>query len=209
MIANALNHVLGTTAKLDLLRILIQLDSPTSGREAERLARVTHRSAVKALGELAMVGVLRLTKTPGTHLYQINRDHDFVPPLEALFKAEAARLTSLGDEVRNALRELNLEQRISSVAVFGSAARGDTRPDSDLDLLVLVRHHSDASAAQEILGVLSDRLRGRYGAHPSVLVLAASAARERYEDGDPLMQNIATDGRVLIGASIQDVLGTW
>lgn len=209
MIANALNHVLGTNAKVDLLRILIQLDSPTSGREAERLARVTHRSAVKALGELAMVGVLKLTTTPGTHLYQINRDHDFVPPLEALFRAEAARLTSLADEVRNALRELNLEQRISSVTVFGSAARGDTRPDSDLDLLVLVGNQSDAGAARELPGVLSDRLRTRYGARPSVLVLSASAARERYDDGDPLLQNIATDGRTLIGTPIQEVLGTW
>jgi predicted nucleotidyltransferase len=209
VIANALNHVLGTTAKVDLLRILIKLDSPTSGREAERLARVTHRSAVRALGELAMVGVLKLTTTPGTHLYQINRDHDLVPPLEALFKAEAARLSSLRDEVRNALRTLNLEQRISSVTVFGSAARGDTRPDSDLDLLVLLEHYSDATAAQEILGVLSDRLRTRYGARPSVLVLSASTARQRYEEGDPLLQNIATDGRTLIGTPIQEILGTW
>lgn len=209
MIANALNHILGTTAKIDLLRVLIQLDTPTSGREAERLARVAHMSAIKALRELTAVGVLNLTRTAATHLYQVNRDHDLVPPLEALFRAEAARLTSLGDEVRNAVRELNLEQRISSVTVFGSAARGDTRPDSDLDLLVLVQHHLDASATQEILGVLSDRLRSRYGARPSVLVLTPSAARERYEDDDPLMQNIATDGRTLIGTPIQEILGTW
>lgn len=209
MIPNALNHILGTTAKIDLLRVLIRLDTPTSGREAERLARVAHMSAIKALGELAAVGVLSLTRTQATHLYQINRDHDLVPPLEALFKAEADRFASLGDEAKSALVELDLEQKVTSVVIYGSAARGDTRPDSDLDILILVRHDADASAAREILGVLSGRLRLRYGARPSVLVLAVSAARERYDDGDPLLQNIAIDGRTLIGTPVQEVLGTW
>ena len=209
VIASALNHILGTSAKVDLLRVLMQLDTPTSGREAERLARVAHMSAIKALGELTAVGVLNLTRTAATHLYQINRDHDLVPPLEALFKAEADRLAALREEARSALGELDLEEKVTSVVIYGSAARGETRPDSDLDLLVVVENKADVSAARELPGVLSDRLRTRYGARPSVLVLSASAARERYENGDPLLQNIATDGRTLIGTPIQEVLGTW
>lgn len=205
----ALDHVLGTGAKVDLLRVLARLDTPTSGREAERLAGVAHGSARKALSELVAVGVLRLTTTPGTYLYEINRDHDFVPHLETLFKAEAARLPSLSDEVRSALQKLDLEQKVVSVIVFGSAARGDTTPESDLDLLVLVRDPADSSAARDLVEAVSDRLRARYGAQPSALVLTASEARERHRQGDPLMQNILADGRTLVGIPIQEALGTW
>lgn len=209
MIANALNHVLGTDAKVDLLRVLIQLDTPASGREAERLARVAHMSASKALSELAAAGVLKLTKTRGAHLYEVNRHHDLVPPLQALFDAERTRVASLREEVKEALDTLDVSDKIASAVVFGSTARGDTRPDSDLDLLVLVRHTSDATAARALPGILSERLGTRYGARPSVLVMAASAARQRYEEGDPLLQNIAREGRTLIGTPIQEVLGTW
>ena len=209
MIANALNHILGTVAKVDLLRVLIQLDTPASGREAERLARVAHVSGSKALRELSAAGVLKLTRTPGAYLYQINRDHDLVPPLQALFDAERARVESLREEMKQALATLDLEPKLVSAVVFGSTARGDTRPDSDLDLLFLVRRASDASAARVLPGILSDRLGTRYGVRPSVLVLDVATARRRYEEGDPLLRNIATDGRTLIGNPIQEVLGTW
>jgi predicted nucleotidyltransferase len=209
MMIRALDHVLGTGAKVDLLRALAQLDTPTSGREAERLAGVAHGSARKALSELVAVGVLKLTTTPGTYLYEINRDHDFVPHLETLFRAEAARHAAVRDEVRDAIRKLDLKQKVVSVIVFGSAARGDTTPESDLDLLVLVKDAADSNAARDLVEAVSDRLRARYGARLSALVLTVSEARARHEQGDPLMRNIVAEGRTLTGMPIQEALDTW
>ena len=92
---NALDNILGTTTKIRLLRALLPLQAPASGREAERLAAVPHYSAGRALRDLVALGVLRRTTTPGTHLYEINREHDLVPALAALFEGESARLASL------------------------------------------------------------------------------------------------------------------
>jgi predicted nucleotidyltransferase len=209
MLLSALDHILGTTAKVRLLRALLPLDTPASGREAERLAGVAHRSATRALDDLVTSGVLHRTTTPGAHLYQINREHDLTPVLESLFRGEAARLGSLREEIEAALGAADLKGTVSSVVLFGSAARGDARPASDLDLLVLVEDRSQSEAAGDFLGAVSARLRSRYGARPSVLVVAIAEARRRLEDGDSLMQNVISDGRTLVGAPIQEVLGAW
>ena len=98
---------------------------------------------------------------------------------------------------------------MSSVILFGSAARGDARPDSDLDLLVLAEDRLRSEAADEFLAAVSERLRARYGARASVLMLSIPEARKRLEAGDPLMQSVLRDGRALLGAPVQEVLGKW
>jgi predicted nucleotidyltransferase len=155
------------------------------------------------------LGVIRRTTTPGTHLYEVNREHDLVPVLTALFEGESARLASLRETIETALAAANLEGTVSSVILFGSAARGDARPDSDLDLLVLTGDRLRSEAADEFLAAVSDRLRARYGARASVLVLSIPEARKRLEDGDPLMQSVLSDGRGLFGAPVREVLGVW
>ena len=45
-------------------------------------------------------------------------------------------LDDLGEEKRNAIRAIAARHGVRSVRVFGSFARGDAGPDSDLDLLV-------------------------------------------------------------------------
>jgi predicted nucleotidyltransferase len=208
-VLNSLDHILGTTAKVRLLRALLPLNSPASGREAERLAGVSHLSATRALDDLVALGVLDRTVTQATHLYRINREHDLVRPLETLFECESARLTSLREEIKTALTSAELAGAITSVGMFGSAARGEAQPDSDLDLLVLVTDRSRAEAASALLGVVSDRLRERYGARASVLVLSVPEARHRLDDGDPLLREIAHDSRTLFGTRIQEALDVW
>lgn len=209
MLRNTLDHILGTTAKVRLLRALLPLETPASGREAERLAAVSHRSATRALEDLVALGVLDRTTTRATHLYRVNRKHDLVPLLESLFQGESARLASVREEIEAALASAGLTETVASVVLFGSAARGEARPDSDLDLLVLVEDRSRTEAAGAFLGAVSDRLRSRYGGRASALVLSIPEARRRLEDGDPLLRDVVRDGRTLFGASIQEALGAW
>lgn len=68
-----------------------------------------------------------------------------------------------------ALKALAARYGVSDLRVFGSYARGDTRPDSDLDLLVTIRYGPDVAdrfidfvlAAEDLLGMKVDVLTER------------------------------------------------
>src|SRR4051812_26480711 len=109
MLFAALEGVLGSSSKIQILRALLPLNGPVSGREAQRLARVSSDNGSRqALNTLTEMGVLTQQRLRGSHLYQVNRDHHLVAPLEALFMAEFQRMRMLRDIVRSGLEARGL-----------------------------------------------------------------------------------------------------
>ena len=66
---------------------------------------------------------------------------------------------------RTRIREIALSHRVSGVRVFGSALRGDDRPDSDLDLLV---EPTDQTTLLDI-GAIRHELKNLLGLEVDVL----------------------------------------
>src|SRR3954453_20593776 len=76
MLTHALEGVLGATAKVKVLRALLPLTSPVSGREAKDLAGIRSQSgAQQALVALSQLGVLHEERIRGARLYRVNRAH--------------------------------------------------------------------------------------------------------------------------------------
>jgi predicted nucleotidyltransferase len=92
----------------------------------------------------------------------------------------------------SSLREaLRTEPTVSMAVLFGSRARGDDHPLSDVDLLVRLRRDADPHE-------LAARLSGRAGHHVQTVTL--DDAREK----PVLLDEIIRDGRVLV-----DRDGAW
>src|SRR5688572_27054724 len=102
MLFDSLDTVLGTTVKVRLLRVLAPLTRPVSGREAARLAGVSH-IAQRALEELAAAGILHRQETAGPYLYTFNHDHLLAPAIEDLFEAEHRFTESLFEQLRQSI----------------------------------------------------------------------------------------------------------
>jgi predicted nucleotidyltransferase len=82
-----------------------------------------------------------------------------------------------------------------AIVLFGSSARGDAQPDSDLDLLVI----EDSEEPAHRRGI-----RYRIAMRPhtipvDVLVMTPHEVREAYRRGLPLMLSILREGRWLYG----------
>lgn len=74
-----------------------------------------------------------------------------MPPLERSAAADDAQLGRVLDAI-----DRTLAGRVCSVVLYGSAARGGLRPDSDLDLLVIVEDALDPVAAAALVDALLD-----------------------------------------------------
>jgi predicted nucleotidyltransferase len=208
MLTDILNAALGSTAKVRVLRAVLPLTSAVSGREARALAGVRSQSgAQQALAQLAQLGLLHEERIRGSRLYRVNRDHHMVPFIQALFGAEQGRLGLLRDHVRQGLESKGLLVRVHFVVLFGSVARGEARPDSDLDLLVVTGTAREKARVTAALHEVADEAARVLGVSVSPLVMALPRLRQRYRAGDPLLHNVVSEGRVLLGSSLRDLVG--
>lgn len=206
MLTNALEGVLGSTAKVKVLRALLPLTSPVSGREAKHLAGIRSQSgAQQALVALAQLGVLHEERIRGARLYRVNRAHHAASVLMSLFAVEAQRLSSLRDLVIGALSTKDLSGRVRGVILFGSSARGDARPGSDVDLLVVTDTADAGEAASEAMLDAAEQAERTLGVHLSPLVMPLARLRRRWSTGDPLLLNIHAEGRVLLGSGVREL----
>lgn len=202
MLFDSLDMVLGTTVKVRLLRVLVPLTRPVSGREAARLAGVSH-IAQRALEELAAVGVLHRQETPGAYLYTFNRNHLMAPAIAELFGAEHRFTATLFEHLRQLLESAG---GVESAMIFGSSARREARPDSDLDLLVVVRDQADRDRMFSALVDVGPDLRSRFGVRLSPVVVTALQLRRQSAEGDPFVTEVRRDARRICGRSIEELI---
>lgn len=85
----------------------------------------------------------------------------------------------------------------SKVILFGSRSRGEERPDSDVDLLVIQPGTIEKPAAETAR--LRRELRG-LGVGFDLLVVSAEHAERRARSEGSLMQEVLAEGRVLVDA---------
>jgi len=81
-------------------------------------------------------------------------------------------MSALTADLRDALRDRFRDafgERLHRLILYGSYARGEAMPRSDIDVLVVLDGESDRSDTEQAYEVMLD-LREEYGAHASPLV---------------------------------------
>jgi predicted nucleotidyltransferase len=95
------------------------------------------------------------------------------------------------DSYRQALSE-SFPTLIEQIIIYGSKARGDAGPESDIDVLVILRRGDKATKAKvrqigHLLAVTSEAV-------PSIMVYTLEEWSARKEGGSPFYQAVTRDG---------------
>src|ERR1035437_10110292 len=101
------------------------------------------------------------------------------------------------ESVQLAAERLHAARPQATIILFGSRARGDTRPDSDVDFMVVLPQ-APASPRHEMV-VLSDLLRP-LRVWADVLVVSAQRFREAAAVPGTLHYTVAREGKGLYGS---------
>ncbi len=163
--------VLGSTLKVRTLRVLRRYP----GREftTRELAREVGASDVgvgKAVDDLEAYDVVRRRHIGRSYTVRANPDSALLQAAEPLFDREE----KLGTRFRKAVQRWCAREGVEYAALFGSAARGELGPDSDVDLLVVSR---SARALYDALPRLAEETRRLVGRPLSPLVLSPEEFR--------------------------------
>lgn len=129
-----LEHILGAKSKVAALRVLFNSKLGFSGSSVAKRAGMGLLAIQNALADLEGLGLVEVERGAVEHRYRLNFRHYLVAHgLQALFEGERKLSKALVDELRALL-----EGKVVSAGLFGSFARGETKADSDIDLLVIV-----------------------------------------------------------------------
>lgn len=194
-----LDHILGTKSKVAVLRHLVQDDREQSGREIARAVGLSPKPLNQVLAQLADEGLLLRRNMGRVHLFRLNRDNLLVADLVVpLFEGEDKLLDRALTEV------LEDVPGIISAVLYGSVSRGEEKPYSDVDLLVVT--DDGTKAVEEILEDRNLAFMRQYGNFLSFVVMSSDEFRLNYREGDGFLREVLRTGRVIAGQSPWDVL---
>jgi predicted nucleotidyltransferase len=126
----------------DVLLVLARAAAEFTPATVQRLSgRHSVDGVRKALNRLAEQGVVTSRSAGRAVLYSLNREHLLAPSIIEM--ADIGR--ELAKRIADRVDGWQVEPVL--VAIFGSAASGHMRPDSDIDLLVVRSDHVDPDSA--------------------------------------------------------------
>ena len=187
------------TLDAEVLMALVGITMPMTGRQIARLLEAkSHRGVSLVLERLRQQGIVDVVEAGSSNLYSLNRDHVAVSAVEAL--------TDLRGKLFQRIREAisNWEIAPISVAVFGSAARGDGGISSDIDLLIIRPEstYSDEPMWDQQLSDLSFWVHRWSGNRASLIQATPSEIASMIERREPITESLRNDGRYLVGPNI-------
>ena len=178
-----LDDVFATGSHVRVLRALDQLPDglTVSGRDIARRAGVSQPTAANVLRTLEDQGLLIVGRRPRAAYYRLNPEHVLAPLLSEIFARERQVRADLERRIADGLTGL---RQVEAAYLFGSAARGDMRPDSDIDVAIKSPH----AVPEDLPGL--DAVSRRFGNRVHVIRL-----RERGATG--LRAAITREGKQL------------
>lgn len=186
--------VITPTLDADVLTALARAETTfTPGQVARLVPDASVEGIRKVLRRLTGTGVVTAQRVGNAYTYQLNREHLAAPAILEL----AAQRTTLLTRIEDTLASWPVPPVYG--ALFGSAARGQMRPDSDIDIVLIRPDDTDPEAWDTRTGELAAAVTRWTGNDTRVLDMTEAEARAGAATGDPVLTSILQDGLTVAG----------
>ena len=196
-----LDQLFSRSSHMAILRVLQDNREGMSGRAIAREAGINHQACALALHYLERLGLLQRQGQARTQLIRLNFANYLVKEMILpLLKKERDFQNQMRREIAKAFKNMAL-----AITVFGSVARGQDIPGSDIDVLI-VSEGSNKNLALEKATHYSAEFKRKYGLRLSPIIMTPLEARKRAKGSEPLLKNILTEGIDLLPHKLQEIL---
>jgi len=174
-----------------LLQTLARLEQPVTRRQLASTAGVAPGHASAVVEELIRAGLVSETRAGRSSMVALNRSH--------LAAAAVVSLAGLRGELIRRLRErFSGWPDLAGAWLFGSVARGDAGPGSDIDVLIVV-DDLESSDLHERLALLHSDVVSWTGNDLQLVEHSHASWRKLTRAKNPLIEQIRLDAIALSG----------
>lgn len=197
-----LNQIFDKKSKVKVLRFLTLYKKEATIREISREVNITTPNVSRILKELENDGVIISKRAGRSILHFLNRKHYLVKNIILpIFRKEKEAKKDLSEFLK---AKLNFQTE--SMILFGSIARQEETPISDIDLLLIIKDQSDPQELEEKFLALNSKVAECFGNSISPLIMRVSEFKTKFKENDKLLKVILKEGEVLRGKSISEIL---
>lgn len=154
-----LTWMLGNTGHVRLLRALVGHGAPRSSVQLAADAGLTPQGARRVLEELAVQRAVEILGSGRARLFGPRTSHAAVIALTQAFDAERSQWVQFLESLRQTVAVL---PGVLDAWLYGSVARGDDRPESDVDVALLAASTDVDAIVRERLSELERPLDARF-----------------------------------------------
>lgn len=195
-----LDEVLGSKASIRVLKTLVRYKGKVfTVRELARTSKVSHPEVSLVVKNLERRGIVKMQ--PVGRAYQVilnGESYTLKSIVEPMIKAEENTLNSLISTIRQFFKE----NGATSVAIFGSAAKGLETKASDVDLLIIAE---DREYANDCAAKASPATLARFGLGLSPLIMSR-AVFVRKHDGN-FAKSVLESYKLVWGKDLKELIG--
>ncbi|MEN8040770.1 MAG: nucleotidyltransferase domain-containing protein [Actinomycetota bacterium] len=177
-----------------VLEVLVGTTRPLSGREISRLVPdgASVAGVAVVLKDLTASGLVSQLEAGNSVLNTLNREHLLAPAILEAVGGHRILIEKLADLAGS------VEPAPMHAILFGSVARRQAGPDSDIDLAFVFPDAADIDAAGASVSQLADTLETMTGNHVDALLYSSSEFGLLADVSPDLAEAIRRDGRELL-----------
>lgn len=198
-----LTRILGSVANVKTLRELVRHGGELSAPSVCIRTGLSTRAVQLSLRALKEMNVIRSLGSGRTRLYRRRRSHPLSQILVDLFRQEENRFDSIVGKVREAAEACH--PQLMAAWIYGSVSRGKDRPDSDLDIALVVSPET-ATRVEYLVREALLPAEEEFVFHASVVTLDTKDVIQLSSQSDPLWTGLRNDAMTILGDSPEVLL---
>ncbi len=192
---NYMEKLLGSKTKIKILRALYRFSGKDfTTRELSRLIGVSHTGVLKALNDLEDMNIIEVGTHGKAHLLRLNEKSFLARRILKIFEVERETLGHLIEE----LEKSTVDMDVTSLALFGSIAKKNEAPRSDIDLLIVT---CDKINAEKRISELQEKFVKRFGNSISPNIMSP----EEFKTRKKFAKDVLEHGILIKGRKLEDI----
>lgn len=187
-----------------VLRVLARSDLEMSGRQIADAAGASPERVRQVLNRLAAVGLVTARRTRSIVSFRANHDHLLWPSIQRLV-IDADQIVHLLKQrlvaIVQGVADAERTDRIS-LALFGSVARGEAGPGSDVDVLLVTPDEMQPDDVDALIAAIIEATVSGTGNDCSVYAATRSRVDELVAANDPMVPSWIADAQTFHGPDL-------
>ena len=184
-----------------VLAVLARSGLPLTGKRAAELADVSIERTRQVLHRLVDSGLIESQRAGQAVLFEINRAHLLWPAVQALVTAADQVVWAVKRRISATIDEILDSQDSPRVtaALFGSIARGDSQPDSDIDVLLITPDEFSEQQIEVLVAEVIRDVEAATGNDCNTFQISRTRFDELVRQPDPMVASLTKDAAVFRG----------